>query len=283
MCYEKVSRFNDSKFKRKVGVSRVLFEILVEIIKQSLIEKHAKGGRNPKLSSENMLLMFFTYYRDYPTYLSLSAQFGLDESNAWRWIKWVESVLIKALRGEDCDDDIEFGTLINISCFDAKQGKVRIIDVTECTIQRAKKIEIQREYYSGKKKKHTLKIQIIIEEDTNKIISIAFEKGSVHDFNVFKESTNKLDKEIPFLGDSGYQGIDKIFKHSTTPKKKSKNNPLTDEDKEFNHLISTNRISVEHVICQVKIFKILSERFRSRIKRFFSPAILICEFYNLCI
>lgn len=283
MCYERVSCFNDSKFKRKVGISRILFEILIEIIKKSLIEKHAKGGRKPKLSPENMLLMFFTYYRDYPTYLSLSTQFNLDESNAWRWIKWVETVLINTFRGNNDNDVIEFGTLINISSFNAKQGKIHIVDVTECTVQRAKKIEIQREYYSGKKKKHTLKIQIIIEEGTNKIISIAFEKGSVHDFNVFKESTKALDKEIPFLGDSGYQGIDKIFKHSTTPKKKSKNNPLTDEDKEFNHLISTNRIPVEHVNCQVKIFRILSERFRSCIKRFFAPAILICEFYNLCL
>lgn len=281
MYYKRVSCFKNSKFKRKVGISRVLFEILVEIVNEALIKKHEKGGRMPKLTTEDMLLMFFTYYRDYITYLSLSTQFGLDESNAWRWVKWIEVVLIDAFR--DNNNDIEFGKLIDISTFDAKKGTVCIVDVTECAIQRSKKIEIQKEYYSGKKKKYTIKIQIIIEEETNKIISIAFEKGSVHDFNVFKETTKKIDKETIFLGDSGYQGIDKIFMHSTKQKKKSKNNPLTDQDKEFNHLISTNRIPVEHVNCQVKIFRILSERFRSRVKRFFVPAILICEFYNLCL
>ena len=281
MKYENICYYKDQKFKRKVGIPRVLFEILVEIIRNALIKKHEKGGRNPDLSVEDLLLLLLTYYRDYPTYLSLGAQFGLDESNAWRWTKWVEKVLFESIHGKD--DEITFGTLINISAFDAKKGNVHIVDVTECTIQRAKNIEIQKEYYSGKKKKHTLKIQIIIDEETKKIISIAFEKGSVHDFSLFKESTKSIDKKTPFLGDSGYQGIDKLFDYSNTPKKKSKNNPLTDEDKELNHLISTTRIPVEHTNCQVKIFRILSERYRSRVKTFFIPAILICEFYNLCL
>ena len=281
MKYDTICHFKNQKFKRKVGIPRILFEILVEVVRDALIKKHEKGGRNPDLSPEDLLLMLLTYYREYPTFLSLGVQFGLDESNAWRWVKWTEQILFESVHY--ADQDIDFGTLINISIFDAKKGNVRIVDVTECTTQRSKNIEIQKEYYSGKKKKHTLKIQIIIDEDTKKIISIAFEKGSVHDFKLFKESTKEIDKDISFLADSGYQGIEKIFKHSNTPKKKSKNNPLTDEDKELNHLISTTRIPVEHVNCQVKIFRILSERYRSRVKSFFIPAILICEFYNLCL
>lgn len=281
MNYERISNYKDTKFKRTVGVPRILFEILVEIIRNYLLKLHRKGGRKPKLNAENLLLMFFYYYRDYPTFLSLANQFSLDESNAWRWIRKIEKILYDCFSIEH--SNIEFSQLINISYFDANEKTIRIVDVTECNIQRSKKVDIQKEYYSGKKKKHTLKIQIIIEEVTNKILSIAFEKGSVHDYKVFKNTTEDINKEISFLADSGYQGIDKIFKHSTTPKKKSKNNPLTDEDKEFNHLISTNRISVEHTNCQVKIFRILSERYRNRIKTFFIPAILICNFYNLCL
>ena len=282
MNYERISNFKDYKFKRTVGIPRILFEILVEIVKNYLKGVHKKGGRKPKLSIENLLLMLFVYYRDYPTFLSLANQFGLDESNAWRWVKRIEKLLFENL-GFKITDNIVFGKLINISCFDAEKGIIRIVDVTECSVQRSKKVEIQKEYYSGKKKKHTVKIQIIIEEGTNKILSIAFEKGSVHDFKLFKDTTKDMDKETSFLGDSGYQGIESIFVHSTTPKKKSKNNPLTQEEKDFNHLISTNRIPVEHTNCQVKIFRILSERYRSRIQTFFVPAILICNFYNLCL
>ena len=281
MKYEKISHLKDNKFKRKVGIPRVLFEILVEIIKEEFAKKHKRGGAKPKLSCEDMLLMLLTYYRDYPTFFALGIQFGIDESNAWRNINWMEDVLFTYVHGKN--KNLNFNEIINISIFDGKKGNLRLVDVTECTVQRSKKVDIQKEYYSGKKKKHTLKIQIITDEDTKKIISIAFEKGSVHDFNLFKETTESLDNDTAFVADSGYQGIDKIFEKSTTPKKKSKNHPLTEEDKDNNHLISVIRIPIEHVNCQLKIFRILSERYRSRVKTFFIPAILICEFYNLCL
>ena len=97
---------------------------------------------------------------------------------------------------------------------------------------------------------------------------------------VLAEKVNKL---ISFLADSGYQGITNIFKNSMIPKKKSKYNPLTNQDKELNKLISSIRITIEHVNCQLKIFRILSEKYRSRIKTFYKRAILICCFYNYCL
>ena len=97
---------------------------------------------------------------------------------------------------------------------------------------------------------------------------------------VLAEKVNKL---ISFLADNGYQGVTNIFKNSMIPKKKSKYNPLTDQDKELNKLISSIRITIEHVNCQLKIFRILSEKYRSRIKTFYKRAILICYFYNYCL
>ena len=161
--------------------------------------------------------------------------------------------------------------------------KLYLVNVTECPIQRPKDTTIQKEYYSGKKKTHTIKIQIIIDENAKRIISIAFDKGSVHDYNLFKQATEPIKKEIPFIADSGYQRITNLFEKSITQKKKSKNHPLNEEDKSLNHLISIIRIPVEHVNCQVKIFRVLAERYRSHIKTFFRRAILICQFYNLCL
>ena len=120
-------------------------------------------------------------------------------------------------------------------------------------------------------------------EKDKKIVSVCFDKGSVHDFTIFKNTTGELSKSLYFLADSGYQGILTYFKNSMTPKKKSKNNPLTDQDKELNKLISSIRITIEHVNCQLKIFRILSEKYRSRIKTFYKRAILICCFYNYCL
>lgn len=273
MKYEKLKKMKDKKFKRTVGIPRELFELLAEVLLFALNEKHSKGGRKPKLSVENILIMYLKYYRDYPTFDSLGFQFDIDESNAYRWIKWCEGVLSDTFKG--MIKELTDMSKINIL-------NEHLVDVTECSIQRPKANEIQREYYSGKKKKHTIKIQIIMDEKTRQIVGVAFDKGSVHDFSLFKKTVEELDKLMAWVADSGYQGIDKIFKNAITPKKRSKNSPLTDEDKELNKLISNTRIPIEHVNCQVKIFRILSERYRSRRETFCLRALIICCFYNLC-
>ena len=83
------------------------------------------------------------------------------------------------------------------------------------------------------------------------------------------------------LGDSGYQGLDKYHKNSQTPKKKSKHHPLTGEDKATNRAISRKRIGCEHIIGRLKVFKILSERYRNRRKRFGLRFNLIAAICNL--
>ena len=74
--------------------------------------------------------------------------------------------------------------------------------------------------------------------------------------------------EISFKTDTGYQGIAKIHANSELPKKRSKKNPLTKDDKCRNREISSQRVFTEHAIGFIKRFKILSERYRNRRKRF---------------
>lgn len=222
------------------------------------------------MAIEDILLLMYGYLRDYTTLLKLGMYFSLDESNAYRWIIWAESILSSYMTE-------------NFDITKLNKHKEYIVDVMECTVERPKIQEIQREYYSGKKKKHTMKIQLIIEEDTKKIVYVAFDKGSTHDFALFKNSTQDMAKDIPMLGDSGYQGLDKILINSLTPKRKSKLHPLTDQDKDLNHLISSIRISIEHVNSQLKIFRILSERYRNRKHTFISRELFICSLYNFCL
>jgi hypothetical protein len=68
--------------------------------------------------------------------------------------------------------------------------------------------------------------------------------------------------------DTGFIGIRKFHKNSELPKKKSKKQPLTKEDKLNNRKISSGRATNEHAIGFAKRFKILSERYRNRRKRF---------------
>ena len=75
-------------------------------------------------------------------------------------------------------------------------------------------------------------------------------------------------KDITVKTDTGYQGIKKFHPNSILPKKRSRKNPLTPEDREFNHEISSERVTNEHVIGFIKRYKIVSERYRNRRKRF---------------
>ena len=81
--------------------------------------------------------------------------------------------------------------------------------------------------------------------------------------------------------DTGFIGIHKFHKNSELPKKKSKKHPLTKEQKAVNRAISSDRVTNEHAIGFVKRFRILSERYRNRRKRFglrFNLIAGICNF-----
>jgi hypothetical protein len=90
-----------------------------------------------------------------------------------------------------------------------------------------------------------------------------------------------LKRESKCLVDTGYQGIQKIHSNSEHPKKKSKKHPLTQEDKKKNQRISSVRITIENIIRDVKIFRIIAEKYRNRRKRFALRFNLIAAIYNL--
>jgi IS5 family transposase len=121
---------------------------------------------------------------------------------------------------------------------------------------------------------------VIVNEKTAQIIATAFAQGSVHDFQLFKSSRIGIFEEIECLADAGYQGLTKQHTNSQTPKKKSKHHPLTPEQKAANRELARQRIVAEHVIGRLKVFRILSERYRNRRKRFGLRFNLIAAIYN---
>ena len=122
---------------------------------------------------------------------------------------------------------------------------------------------------------------MIIHQKTMQIIATAFANGSTHDFRLFKESKTTMASQVLCLADAGYQGLADLHLNSQTPKKKSKYHPLTAEQKTTNRDLARQRIFVEHVIRKVKIFRILSERYRNRRKRFGLRFNLVASLYNL--
>ena len=104
--------------------------------------------------------------------------------------------------------------------------------------------------------------------------------GSVHDFKVFKEEPPLPPNSRVFV-DLGYLGIDKLHKESDFPYKASKNKPLDEQKKAYNRGLSRVRIKVEHIIGDLKTFKILSDRYRNKRKRYGVKINIIAGLVNL--
>lgn len=85
---------------------------------------------------------------------------------------------------------------------------------------------------------------------------------------------------IKHLADRGYQGIKKHHDNSQTPVKKKRGQKLSQEAKQFNRDLAKQRIVIEHVNRSLKIFRILSSRYRNRRRRFNLRLNLIAGIYN---
>ena len=271
-------RLNNKVFRRKFGVKPKTFLYAYEVIKSEYNQIKKCGCKN-KLTLGNMLLLWLCYIREYNTYSSIGIKFGVSESTAYRICRKVEKLLIKSGKFNLSNNSV----LLNL-----KSEDIICIDVSESPIQRPSRSRTkknrknrQKRYYSGKKKKHSIKSQIIIDKNTRSILSVKFSNGKRHDFRMYKESKVRINPNAKKLVDSGYTGISKYQSNCLIPKKRSKKNPLTKQDKKFNSEISSQRVCVEHVFAALKKFKIISDKYRNRRKRFGLRFTLIAAFYNL--
>lgn len=119
-----------------------------------------------------------------------------------------------------------------------------------------------------------------MDKETGKIICTKVGKGRRHDFHLFKRSKLHVKETVKIIADSGYQGLKKIHANSELPKRNTKKNPLTKEEKKTNHQISSDRVLVENVIRKVKIFRIMAEKYRNRRRRFTLRLTLISAIIN---
>ncbi len=158
------------------------------------------------------------------------------------------------------------------------RGFELIVDSYEQGRQRPGDYQEQKKYYSGKKKNHTLKNQLIVLPNGGDIVDCtAGAPGPKSDINLFRERQEEFDSHQKFNGDKGYVGEPNI----RTPQKKPKKSELTPEQKQQNKELSSERILVEHMIRLVKIFRVASERFRLNSQKYEQVILTICGLVRL--
>lgn len=94
---------------------------------------------------------------------------------------------------------------------------------------------------------------------------------------MFRKSQEKFDKSQLFSGDKAYQGGENI----NTPHKRKPKQELTQQQKDENKPLSSNRIFIEHLIRLLKIFRLASQRFRLNLNTYEQIIFTVCGLVRL--
>lgn len=257
-------------FKSLTGVGLKEFWDMVRKVRpqwEAFQRSKKVSGRPSKLDSlADEVLLVLIYYKYYTSFRFLELIFDMSESNICRHIQRMERMLARVVK---IDKDRALSN---------DQLKAILIDATEIQIQRPKRN--QRKFYSGKKKRHTMKVEIQATSD-GKIINISSAYcGRTHDFKIRKQEAH-VPEDVLVLADSGYQGLQKIHTKTMLPHKRRRKCPLTDEQRAENTELASRRIVVEHIFANLKRFKILSSTYRNFHKKLHLRFNIIAGIYNL--
>lgn len=92
--------------------------------------------------------------------------------------------------------------------------------------------------------------------------------AAVHDKKIAEQqyvnTLNKTISKLTVLQDTGYPGLLLNIHSVIQPKKKPKGKELTEQEKETNKNISKIRVMIEHVIGNVKRYRIVKDECRLR-------------------
>jgi hypothetical protein len=243
------------------------------------------GGRKGFLKTvEDKLFYILFYYKCYPTFDLAGFIFGCDRSKACLRQQELSKILESSLGKKLVMPKRKMRTMEEF--FQAfPEAKEVFIDGTERPIQRPKDKEKQKNNYSGKKKRHTVKNIIIA--DKNKRIGFLGKTvcGKEHDFAILKEqaSPDHMPPKVKKHVDLGFKGIGKQFPghNISMPKRKPRTKGLSEFAVKQNKKKSSVRVLVENALAGVKRLKIATDIFRNRKEGFNDQAMLVsCGLWN---
>jgi hypothetical protein len=251
--------------------------------------KHKPGaGRKFRHDLRDRLLLALFWLRVYPTLEVLGFFFSLDKTSAEDNLKdllaTLETLACFALEHPD-KNRRKLRTLEQV--MDAFPDVALVLDAKEQRIQRPKNKkkaappdteanssepaaspeDLQRPYYSGKKKCHTLKTQIGVRPDGAIVaVSDSVPGGAIHDLTLLRQSglLDRLEPDEAAMMDKGYDGITNDYpdKRLYLPYKARRNHPLTEAQKAYNRFLSSYRIVVEHTNAALNVFQVLVQTYR---------------------
>jgi hypothetical protein len=195
-------------------------------------ERNIGAGRPFKLDLIDRFVMILVYYHLYITYTLAGFLFNLDQSNICsRDIQKIEKLIRQCLPIPQKIYNItkRLKTLDEVEKY--FPSFLSFIDTTEQQIPRPADKRRRMIYYSGKKKRHTVKTQLMVNNNVLIIHKLGYKKGRRHDYEIYKENRPATPKQVVNVFDLGYFGIENDFPErlSSMPQRKKRNLDLSKE------------------------------------------------------
>jgi len=219
------------------------------------------AGRRHTLPLADRLLMLLMYYRTYTTHAFLGFLFGVDDSAVGRNINPLQPLLAGIFRIPERKVTLA-----------PEEFRELFFDTAERPARRPRRG--QRAYYSGKKKRHTLKTQVVVARRRKRpgpgakprrlrIAAVSpTAPGRAHDKRVYDRARVVAPPGVTGYGDTAYLGTG-----LRTPARKPRGGALTARQKAGNRRLARRRVVVEHGIGKLKIWRIAAERYRNPVRR----------------
>lgn len=217
------------------------------------------GGDDFDLSTADQLLLTVVWLRQYPTNEVLGFLFGVSDSTASRARTRCLPVLEQAGRDTMRMPDPGAARRKRLPALLADTpGLAVVIDSFEQRTHRPKRR--QRAYYSGKKKAHTLKSQVAVDEESGRFVDVSDSvPGPWADIKLLKKSRllRRLPEGVGGIGDLAYVGIGELHPEGSgaSPRRKPRGKERPPEDRKYNRAFSRRRIVVEHGIGRLRRFR----------------------------
>ena len=126
----RIARLKEKEYRKIFGVTKPIFEQMLEILEKAFQEEHRRGGHPPKLSVLDKLIIMLCYYREYRTMESIAFDYGVSKSTVYESIRWAEESLMKSNK---------FSLPSKKALIEDLDIEVVFVDATECEIERPQK------------------------------------------------------------------------------------------------------------------------------------------------
>lgn len=227
MLYQEIKN-KEREFTAMTSYTLQEFQALLPFFQTSLDEvkitlegkeriKTTKSYKNsPFPSTEDKLFFILSYYKQYTTQTMLAATFRITQPKANQWIHYLSPVLKQALSLAKVAPSRNPESLLS------EEVGLYAHDGTERPIQRPLDEEKQKQFYSGKKKGHTVKNNVVANDDCHVLYLTSTAEGKKHDKKLSDEENYSFPEGSSLLQDTGFQGFTPEGVEILQPKKSQK-------------------------------------------------------------